>query len=204
MWTAPLTELILASASPRRLELLQQIQVPVRQLVVATTGEDEPRLANETVIDYVTRTAQEKNLRTQKYLAQTSTAQSHLPPILSADTTVAIGQQILGKPTDAADAKRILTTLAGRTHDVYSAVVLHADHSTYQTLSHTEVEIDVSILEAIDDYIASAEPFGKAGAYAIQGIAAAYVRSVRGSYTAVVGLPLFETTQLLRDAGLYR
>jgi len=216
MWTNLAHELILASASARRLALLEQIAVPVRQLVVPTTGEDEPRLANESVTDYVMRTALEKNQRTQKNIdsvtqAQTQPATSvpelpHLSnlPILSADTTVAIGEQILGKPRDRDDARRILTTLAGQTHDVYTAVVLRFDGQTTTALVHARVRMAPSLAPAIEDYIDSGEPFGKAGAYAIQGIAAAYVPEVLGSYSAVVGLPLYETAQLLRDARLYR
>ena len=216
MWTNLTHELILASASPRRLALLEQIAVPVRQLVVPTTGEDEPRLANESVTDYVMRTALEKNQRTQKHIDSLTQAQtppvtsvSEIPslsnlPILSADTTVAIGEQVLGKPRDRDDARRILTTLAGQTHDVYTAVVLRFDHQTTTALVHVRVSMAPSMTHAIEDYIDSGEPFGKAGAYAIQGIAAVFVTEVLGSYSAVVGLPLYETAQLLRKAGLYR
>lgn len=202
MWLHPTVKLILASASPRRLALLQQIAVPVQQLVLPIEGEDEPRLANETVTDYVQRTAHDKNRRARDHW-QTSAGPSDAP-ILSADTTVALGQTILGKPTDERDAKRILKTLAGNTHDVYTAVVLSIGAQQRSVLTHTRVNMDAMLTKSIDDYIASGEPFGKAGAYGIQGIAAAYVTSIEGSYTSVVGLPLYETAQLLRQAGLYQ
>ena len=217
MWTNLAHELILASASARRLALLEQIAVPVRQLVVPTPGEDEPRLANESVTDYVMRTALEKNLRTQNHI-ESLTGQTHNQntsstpdapqlatlPILSADTTVAMGEMILGKPRDREDARRILTTLAGRTHNVYTAVVLRFNHQTKTALVQVQVSMAPALADAVDEYIDSGEPFGKAGAYAVQGIAAAYVTEVVGSYSAVVGLPLYETAQLLRDAGLYQ
>lgn len=201
MWTNLAEELILASASPRRRDLLEQLAVPVRQIVLPVEGEDEPRLREESVTDYVMRTALEKNRRVTQHLKTTGQA---CLPTLSADTTVALGQTILGKPLDASDAKRILTTLAGKTHDVYTAVVLDTNGHTQQALVHSRVSMDASLLSALDSYIASGEPFGKAGAYALQGIAAAYIAQVVGSYSSVVGLPLFETAQLLRQAGLYQ
>lgn len=203
MWIDPNLKLILASASPRRLQLLEQIAVPVEQLVVPTDGEDEPRLPGETVTEYVTRTAQDKLTRTRNYWCEQHPNQT-MPPMLAADTTVAIGQTILGKPEDAVDARRILTELAGKTHDVYTAVVMVYQDREHKTLTHSSVEVDGALIAAIDDYIASGEPFGKAGAYGIQGIAAAYVKDMQGSYSSVVGLPLYETAQLLRQAGLYR
>jgi septum formation protein len=124
--------------------------------------------------------------------------------VLAADTTVAIGQTILGKPRDAADAKRILTQLAGHTHDVYTAVVLHHNGQLYETLAHATVEFTAKFVHRIDQYIETQEPFGKAGAYAIQGVAAAYISKVQGSYSGVVGLPLYETAELLRTAGLFK
>lgn len=185
---------------------MRQIAVPVEQLIVPADGEDEPRWLNETVTDYVRRTAHDKNQRAQTHL-QSAHGVSQVPtllPILSADTTVAIGQTILGKPTDVSDARRILSTLAGQTHDVYTAVVLSIGERQSSVLTHTRVSVDASIADSLDDYIASGEPFGKAGAYGIQGLAAAYITGIEGSYTSVVGLPLYETAQLLREAGLYQ
>lgn len=202
MWTDQATKLILASASPRRLDLLRQIQIPVEPLVVPTTGEDEPRLPNEHVVDYVQRTSLEKNTRAQQYVVNQRPDLIGLP-ILSADTTVALGETILGKPQDAADAKNILTRLADKHHDVYTAVTLW--HGQFVTrLVRAQVRIAPCILAVIDEYVDSHEPFGKAGAYGIQGIAAAYISEVNGSYSAVVGLPLFETAEMLRTLGLYQ
>lgn len=202
MWTDQTPKLVLASASPRRLDLLKQIMVPVEPLIVPFTGEDEPRLPNETVVNYVQRTSLEKNTRAQQYVLKHRPDLTGLP-ILSADTTVALGETILGKPRDTEDAKSILTILAGKHHDVYTAVTLTYGQCLTR-LVQTRVCIDPCILDAIDQYIDSQEPFGKAGAYGIQGIAAAYVSEVTGSYTAVVGLPLFETAEMLRTLGLYR
>lgn len=203
MWTGESDRLILASASPRRLQLLHQIGVPVEQLVVPASGEDEPRLPNEPVTQYVRRTARDKLTRTIEHWQQTYPEQS-MPPMIAADTTVAMGEQILGKPAGEEDAKRILEQLAGHTHDVYCAVVLWHNGALHEAFTCTHVTFDKHFDQAIDSYIASKEPFGKAGAYAIQGIAAAYISKVSGSYSGVVGLPLYETACLLRQAGLYR
>jgi septum formation protein len=202
MWTHRSSQLILASASPRRLNLLEQIAVPVKQLIIPTDGTDEPRLDNEPVVAYVQRTSQEKNQRAFDYLCQTSPLQSN-QAILSADTTVAIGERILPKPTDARDAQSILETLIGIEHDVYTAVTLRSNQQIHSALVHSVVEFDQSFASVLHDYIQTGEPFGKAGAYGIQGKAAAYIKNLRGSYTNVVGLPLFETAQLLRQAGLF-
>ena len=206
MWTGIANRLILASASPRRPQLLEQIGVPVEQLVVPAPGEDEPRLPNEPVTEYVTRTARDKLTRTLAHwqAARLTDTNQSVPPMLAADTTVAMGEQILGKPGDAHDAKRILSQLAGQTHDVYCAVVLWHNGTTQEALTCSKVTFDASFAQVIDRYIESKEPFGKAGAYAIQGIAAAYIGEVSGSYSGVIGLPLYETACLLRQAGLYR
>lgn len=203
MWTHQSPGLVLASASPRRFDLLNQIAVPLEQLVLPAHADDEPRLAHETVVDYVQRTSLEKNLNARAYI------KDHRPdlvgwPVLSADTTVALDQTILGKPSDAGAAKMALHSLIGKAHDVYTAVTLHANGAISTALVHSTVEIDQSLEAALDDYVESGEPFGKAGSYGIQGKAAAYIRSLTGSYSAVVGLPLFETAQLLRKAGLYK
>lgn len=203
MWTNEAPALVLASASPRRLQLLEQLQIPVRQLSLPAQADDEPRLANEMVVDYVTRTAQDKLQRALDHWRNTC-PNERTPPMLAADTTVAIGQTILGKPRDAVDAKQILMQLAGNTHDVYTAVVLHHNGQPYETLTHATVEFTAQFAHCIDQYIETQEPFGKAGAYAIQGVAAAYINKVQGSYSGVVGLPLYETAELLRTAGLFK
>jgi septum formation protein len=201
MWTGLTKTLLLASASARRVDLLAQLKIPCQQIIVPVEDEDEPRQANEDVVQYVQRTSDEKNTRAQAHL-KTSRPELIGLPILSADTTVAIGQDIFGKPVDDADARRILTALAGRSHDVYSAVTLHWHHKTTRALSHSKVTFDQSLIEGLENYIASGEPFGKAGAYAIQGQASSYIKHITGSYTGIVGLPVFETCGLLRLSGL--
>ena len=192
--------LFLASASPRRLALLTQINVTAQQLIVtAPEGEDEPRHPNESVIEYVKRTTDDKMSRAQAYL----NSLEHCA-IITADTTVALGQVILAKPKDRQDAIRMLSLLSGKTHDVYTAVDLYFKGQTTRALSHSQVSFETMSIEQIERYVDSEEPFGKAGAYAIQGMAAQHVQRLEGSYSGVMGLPLRETAQLLRSAGLMR
>ena len=192
--------LFLASASPRRLALLTQINVTAQQLIVtAPEGEDEPHHPNESVIEYVKRTADDKMSRAQAYLDSLEHC-----AIITADTTVALGQVILAKPKDRQDAIRMLSLLSGKTHDVYTAVDLYFKGQTTRALSHSQVSFETMSIEQIERYVDSEEPFGKAGAYAIQGMAAQHVHRLVGSYSGVMGLPLHETAQLLRSAGLMR
>ena len=192
--------LFLASASPRRLALLTQINVTAQQLIVtAPEGEDEPRHPNESVIEYVKRTTDDKMSRAQAYLDSLEHC-----AIITADTTVALGQVILAKPKDRQDAIRMLSLLSGKTHDVYTAVDLYFKGQTTRALSHSQVSFETMSIEQIERYVDSEEPFGKAGAYAIQGMAAQHVQRLEGSYSGVMGLPLHETAQLLRNAGLMR
>ena len=192
--------LYLASASPRRTELLDTLGIAHQVLrVPAPPGEDEPRHAGESPERYVCRTAHEKAQRAHAWLQSQS-----LPalPILAADTCVSLGDAILGKPADAEDAAQILATLSGRSHQVRTAVVLWSGHRFLEILSTTEVWMRALKPEEIDRYCASGEPFGKAGAYGIQGYAGAFVSRLEGSYTGVMGLPLYETAQLLGEAGI--
>ena len=201
--TLPL--LYLASESPRRQELLQQIGIPHTVLrLPAVEGEDEPRRANESPLAYVQRTALEKAQRAQQWLESVQCDKAL--PILTADTTVACGDTILGKPIDAQHAASILKQLSGKTHTVYTAVVLarqtdiDTELSTLSTLSTSLVSFkDLSHAEILE-YIATGDCFGKAGAYGIQGFAARFIRDLRGSYSGVMGLPLYETAELLRTA----
>jgi septum formation protein len=191
-------KLILASASPRRLALLTQINVSAQPLIVPSPeGEDEPRNPNESVIQYVKRTTDDKLSRAQAYLASLDHC-----ALLTADTTVAIGEDILAKPTDRQDAIRMLSLLSGKTHDVYTAVDLYFAAKTTHALSHSRVTFESLTDQQIQKYVDSNEPFGKAGAYAIQGMAAQHIQRLEGSYSGVMGLPLHETAQLLRGAGL--
>lgn len=207
------TTLYLASTSPRRHELLNQIGIDHIVLhVPAPPGEDEPRLEAETPLEYVQRTALEKALRAQDWIEKEqiknqtvkSTTDNYLA-ILSADTTVALGDQILGKPNSKEEAAQILRTLSDQTHTVYTALVMSVaipmKASTWLqrfALSTTQVSFgEISELE-ITRYIETGEPFGKAGAYGIQGHAASFVSHIAGSYSGVMGLPLYETSQLIK------
>lgn len=208
--------IFLASASPRRHELLKQIGVKHHVLdIPAAPGEDEPRLQNENPLEYVQRTALEKAIRAREYLNSKNFSIQCVPTlvgtkdtlaeiissaaVLTADTTVALGEIILGKPSDAADAKRILKLLSGQTHSVHTAIVLCWKNQQWKVLSSTRVTFDTVSEKDITDYIATQEPFGKAGAYGIQGHAAKFISRIEGSYSGVMGLPLFETANVLKQ-----
>jgi len=190
----------LASASPRRRELLTQIGVAHRVLAVPSPpGEDEPRHAGEAAEVYVRRTARDKAERGVRYLRDQA-----LPalPLLAADTTVILDGDVLGKPADRDDAVAILRRLSGRAHQVHTAVVVAAAGQLHEAVSMTEVRLRTLSQQDIERYCDSGEPFGKAGAYGIQGLAGIFVEHIAGSYTGVMGLPVFETAQLLGRAGV--
>ena len=184
--------IILASASPRRAELLRQLQL---EFQVAPMDINEAIHKNETAIEYVQRIAREKALAAaQQYSAQ--------DVIVAADTTVCLDDKVYGKPKDRADGLQMLAALSGRSHIVRSAVVVSYGNELREALSETEVIFrDISAAEA-EQYWRSGEPQDKAGGYAIQGLGATFIEAIRGSYTGVVGLPLFELTQLLRETGV--
>lgn len=182
----------LASQSPRRVELLQQIGVLFQQCLGKI---DETPLANEPPEVYVQRMAKEKALAAwQRLNADTHPMDM---PLLSADTTVVFEGNILGKPNDDAHAKAMLQQLSGQTHQVMSSVVIYNGIQLLQRLVVTNVHFNTLAKTAIEHYIASKEPFGKAGAYAIQGFGAIFIDRIVGSYSNVVGLPLTETAELL-------
>jgi septum formation protein len=190
----------LASQSPRRRQLLEQISVPY-QVLLANTGEDteslEQELLGELPTHYVVRVTLAK-----LQAAVARHRQRGLPeaPILCADTTVALGNCILGKPSDESDAHRILSLLSGTTHSVLTAVALAWEERTAYALSTSQVQFANLSEPQIRRYIDSQEPFGKAGAYAIQSFAASWTVRIEGSYSAIMGLPLFETCELLKQA----
>ena len=197
-----MTAIYLASASPRRSELLKQLNITHTVLdVPAAPGEDEPRYAGESPLEYVTRTAQDKAERAIAWVQSQTDALNDSLPILTADTTVALGDQVLGKPRDAEDARQILRSLSGTTHIVYTAVVLSHAGQRFQAISTSRVSFTELGEKEIAEYIDSREPFGKAGAYGIQGIAAKFISNLDGSYSGVMGLPLFETAKILKQAG---
>ncbi|MNQ39226.1 Maf-like protein YhdE [compost metagenome] len=196
----PPARLYLASASPRRRELLTQIGLAHQVLLVpAPPGEDEPQHAGESAADYVRRTARDKALRGRDWMRAQGLARL---PLLAADTTVILAGNVLGKPADRDDAMRILRALSGSAHEVHTAVAVWTGDELLEAVSVTEVRMrDLSAAE-IARYCDSGEPFGKAGAYGIQGVAGTFISHIAGSYTGVMGLPLFETANLLRAAGI--
>lgn len=186
----------LASQSPRRAELLRQIGVTFEQLVSEI---DETPHPGEQPPDYVLRMAREKaRAGWQTMLA----AELTMRPLLASDTTVVYQSTILGKPVDQEDARRMLALLSGHTHQVMTAVAITDGQQCRTELSVTDVVFRELSDQLINDYIASGEPFDKAGAYGIQGYGAVLVAGITGSYSGVVGLPLMETAQLLADFGL--
>lgn len=193
--------LYLASQSPRRAQLLDQLGIAHRPLL-ADGDEDaeslEAILPRESPPAYVQRVTA---LKLDAAVARLARRDLPPAPVLCADTTVAAGREILGKPADAKDAQRILARLAGGTHRVLTAVAVQAGRRRYAALSVSQVRFAPLSRARIADYIASGEPFGKAGAYAIQGRAGAFVEHIGGSYSGIMGLPAFETAALLRRAG---
>ena len=198
----------LASQSPRRRQLLEQLGVR-HSLLLPNEGDDleedaeaiEAVFPGELPLDYVERVT---GLKLDAAVARRSRRDLAEAPILCSDTTVALGRKIYGKPVDAADAKRMLTELSGNEHRVLTAVSLQVGNKRLAGLSESRVRFGDMSEAQIDAYVASGEPMGKAGAYGIQGPVAQYVANLNGSYTGIMGLPLFETPQLLRAAGVLK
>ena len=188
----------LASQSPRRRQLLEQIGVQY-ELLLATPEEDaeslEVVLPNEAPLTYVKRVTQLKLEAAVQRMKQRGLANA---PVLCADTTVALGRSILGKPENAADALRILKMLSGQTHRVLTAVALASGRKRVSAVSISQVTFAPMTLAEMKNYIATGEPMGKACAYGVQGAAAAYISQIKGSYTGIMGLPVFETAELLK------
>ncbi len=197
--------LYLASRSPRRRELLAQIGVRFHLLMFRARPDgdevSEEVLEGESPRAYVERVAMAKAELGWKRLMQRNLPRA---PVLAADTTVALEGRIFGKPADRADAARMLTELSGREHEVLSAVVLKYDERTEAELSRTVVQFRAIGEDEIRQYVATGEADDKAGAYAIQGRAAQFVAAIRGSYSGVVGLPLYETAQVIERMGTTR
>lgn len=186
-----MNKLILASQSPRRAELLQQINISFDTLAVDI---DESLLSDESATDYVQR------LALQKAQAGWQRSQQQLP-VLGADTIVTIDQHILGKPQNLQDCRRTLNLLSGSSHNVITAVALVTEQHQFTSMVNTQVTFKVLSEEEIDWYWQTGEPADKAGSYAIQGLGGQFVTHISGSYSAVVGLPLYETRQLLSKIG---
>lgn len=186
----------LASRSPRRAELLQQIGV---QFSILPSDIDESERENESPAEYVLRLAKTKAEACMALLAQ---GNHEMRPVLAADTTVTIDGRILGKPKDEEDARDMLQLMSGRRHEVLTAMAITTSNGIEALLSITQVEMAVLAVEEIDAYIRSGEPFDKAGAYGIQGLASTFIKRIDGSYSGVMGLPIYETAQLLKGAGI--
>ena len=184
--------IILASASPRRRELLAQIGVDFDTLAVE--ADENPR-PDEDPVQYVRRVAAEKSLLGQQSCGTTL-------PVLGADTEVVLDGEVFGKPNGFEQAQDMLQRLSGREHTVLSAVSLRLLDRHWQALSISRVSFRRINAAEINAYWASGEPLGKAGGYAIQGLGAVFVAKLSGSYSGVMGLPLFETAGLLREAGI--
>ena len=191
----PFIKIYLASASPRRAQLLTQIGVTFDVLRLGESGVDETVHGREAPLAYVKRLARAKAAAgVQALRAQ----RLHARPVLAADTTVCLGRTILGKPEDAADARRMLTLLSGKTHRVLTAIALARGARIEVAVSDSHVTFARLSRREIDAYIATGEPFDKAGAYGIQGPAGAFVSHLSGSFSGVMGLPVHETALLLR------
>ena len=192
----------LASQSPRRRQLLDQLGVR-HELLLAAPDEDaealEDHIPGETPAVYCERVTQ---LKLGAAVARLKRRGLPPAPVLCADTTVALGRRIFGKPADADDAVATLTLLSGRTHRVMTAVALASGRTRTSRLSVSTVRFAAMPSHVIASYVASGEPFGKAGAYAIQSRVAAWIERIGGSYSGIMGLPLHETAQLLLAAGV--
>ena len=191
----------LASQSPRRSQLLEQVGVR-HELLLPDAGEDtesiETVLPGEAPARYVRRVAA---LKLDAAIQRLKHRGLPAAPVLCSDTTVALGRVIYGKPADAADAARMLRELSGSTHRVLTAVAVQKGHKRIEALSDSRVTFAALTPAQIRRYVESGEPMGKAGAYAVQGRAAAHIRRISGSYTGIMGLPMHETAQLLRAFG---
>ncbi len=193
----------LASRSPRRRELLGQIGVRFHLLLFRDLPQADPEVNEDTLpgeppYDYVVRVCRIKAEAGWTRMQQRSLPRS---PVLAADTTVAVDGRILAKPVDRREAADMLAALSGRRHEVLTAVALKFDERVELAVSRTEVEFRAVSGEEIRQYLATSEGDDKAGAYAIQGRAGQFIVEIRGSYSGVMGLPLYETAQLIEKFG---
>ena len=186
----------LASRSPRRAELLQQLGI---RHTVIPSDVDESQFDAEVAGNYVLRLA-----TTKARVGMDNIVRQGLPayPVLAADTTVSVDGRVLGKPENDDDAHLMLTQMSGRWHEVLTGVAVATDRGISALVSTTRVEMAVLAADEIDAYIRSGEPRDKAGSYGIQGLAGTFIKRIEGSYSGVMGLPIFETAQLLKNAGV--
>ena len=191
-----LNMIYLASRSPRRAELLQQIGI---EFILLPSDIDETPLLNELSEAYVLRLAAEKAQACYDDLLSQS---APIYPVLAADTTVSLDGKILGKPQDDDEAFQMLSSMSGRCHEVHTGIAVVTHEGVKVAISTTQVEMAKLSDETILAYIAIGEPRDKAGAYGIQGLAGALIKRIEGSYSGVMGLPIYETSQLLFQAGI--
>ncbi|NUU01940.1 Maf family protein [Herbaspirillum robiniae] len=195
-------KIYLASKSPRRRELLRQIGIDF-ELLLSEKEVDESVLPNEGPLDYVARVTRDK-----LESAQQTMILRQLPhrPLLSADTTVVIDHLILGKPASHEEAVQMITRLSGRTHQVLTSVAvgltMGVETEIWQITQQSDVSFAALTTDAIEAYCSTIEPYDKAGAYGIQGLASMFISNIVGSHSGIMGLPLFETAQLLQKAGV--
>ena len=209
MMTPPSAHIYLASKSPRRKDLLRQIGIDFESLRLRSGGKhggerggpDVSEIVHpgEAALDYVARVANEKAAFGWSVVLQ----RGRVPrPVLAADTCVVIDGDILGKPANVAEAQAMLTRLSGCTHQVLTAIAVHYEGKIEQLTQVSDVRFGVLSPASIEAYCATQEPYDKAGGYGIQGAAALFVEHIEGSHSGIMGLPLFETAQLLRRAGI--
>jgi septum formation protein len=192
----------LASQSPRRAQLLEQLGVPFELLLPDATEDAESletALKNEAPSAYVARVTA---LKLDAAVARMRRRGLPVAPVLCSDTTVALGRTMYAKPENAQDAQRMLGELSGKTHRVLTAVAVQKGKTRALAVSVSQVRFTEMTAAQIRSYVATGEPMGKAGAYAVQGRAAAYIEHISGSYSGIMGLPMFETAQMLRTLGL--
>lgn len=197
-------KIYLASKSPRRRELLRQIGIEFELLLLRDRAPRGPEvseavLPDEKAEDYVARVTRDK----AEYGAQVILwRRLPLRPVLAADTTVVVDGRILGKPADSAEAMEMMQLLSGRTHQVLTSTALHFNDTISQVTQTSDVTFAPLSDDMIREYCATPEPYDKAGGYAVQGLAATFIERIAGSYSGIMGLPLYETAQLLKQAGI--
>ncbi len=203
-----MTSLYLASKSPRRKQILEQMGITDIRLLAAGRSQltayegDETQGDGERAEDYVIRTSR---IKAMQAFARIRSEALPSAPVLAADTIVVLDGQVLGKPRNVAEARDFMQRLSGRTHEVRTAVSAGTDEENLKTLvSVSRVTFCTMTEGQIEGYIASPEPYDKAGGYGIQGLAGLFISSISGSYSGIMGLPVFETAELLRPFGLTR
>lgn len=203
MITSQDRSIYLASRSPRRRELLAQIGVRFHLLLFRDLPQADPEVNEDTLPGEAPETYVVRVCRVKAEAGWQRMQQRNLPrgPVLAADTTVAVDGRILAKPADRCEAAEMLQALSGRRHEVLTAVALKYDTRIEEALSRTDVDFRTLTPEEIQQYVATGEADDKAGAYAIQGRAGQFISEIRGSYSGVMGLPLFETARLLEKMG---